>query len=414
MIHYITTNGLGNAWVGNELRVMGRAGVPFVLHSMRSPGTTFFKSEWARRLDGETCVIYPVPPLGLAVSALIAPFLFRGRFFAALGNALFGKRESMRARFAALWHFFVACRWARGLRRKSVSHIHSQWIHSCGTIGMYGAWLLGRSFSFTGHAADLFRDRVALEDKIRRAEFIICISEFHRSLFKELGAKDEQLAKAYCGIDVGHFAPAPSRGARAVPMILAAGRLVEKKGFAFLIDACRLLADRSVPFECVIAGSGPLQDELESHVRRVGLGHRVSLTGEALKQEGIPGFMHGGDVFCLPSVWSSDNDVEGLPQLLMEAMACGLPVVSTRIVGIPDLVIDGETGLLVEPREAEALADALTRLLDDDALAERLAEAGRAHVLDEFDIATSLEPLIERFRARLGQPTGGGTATAPP
>lgn len=105
--------------------------------------------------------------------------------------------------------------------------------------------------------------------------------------------------------------------------------------------------------------------------------------------------------------------MEGLPQLLMEAMACGLPVVSTRIVGIPDLVIDGETGLLVEPRDADELADALQRLLGDPALAERLAVAGRGHVLEDFDIETCLEPLIREFRARLSTSGPSDSAMKP-
>ena len=139
-----------------------------------------------------------------------------------------------------------------------IDAIHAQWAHSCGTIGMYGAWLLGVPFSFTGHATDLFRDRVALHDKIRRAEFIICISSFHREFYKKHGARDEQLHLAYCGIDVSDFAPSPSPNRCGERLrILSSGRLVEKKGFPYLIDACRLLADRGVPFECVIAGSGP-------------------------------------------------------------------------------------------------------------------------------------------------------------
>jgi colanic acid/amylovoran biosynthesis glycosyltransferase len=401
VIHYLTTNGLGNAWVGNELRQMRRAGVPFVLHSMRRPGATFFSSDWARRLDEETRVLYPLSASRLAAALLLAPFLFRTRFVAALGNALFGERESFRQRLAALWHLAVACDWARRNRREDVSLVHSQWIHSGGTIAMYGAWLLGVPFSFTGHAADLFRDRVALRDKVARADFIVCISTFHRRFYESLGARPEKCHIAYCGIDVSHFAPRVDRAPPPRPHILAAGRLVEKKGFTFLIEACRTLADRGVAFDCTIAGSGPLREDLEAQVRREGLSDRVTLTGKPLEQEGIPAFMHGGDVFCLPSVWSSDNDVEGLPQLLMEAMACGLPAVSTRIVGIPDLVLDGETGLLVEPRDPKALADALERLLADPALAERLAAAGRRRVIEVFDIETSLEPLVRLFREHL-------------
>lgn len=407
MIHYITPIGIGSAWVGNEISIVRRHGVPFVLHSMRPSKQQFFSSEWAKELDREMRVIYPIPLPTLAASVAAAPFLFGGRFFGALGNAIFGKRESVRNRVAGVWHFLTACHWARSLRKEPVSLIHSQWIHSGGTIGMYGAWLLDVPFSFTGHAADLFRERCALEDKVRRAEFIICISEFHRDLFKKLGARDEQLHITYCGIDVTHFVPrerAP-RGGRPV-RILSSGRLVEKKGFAHLIDACKVLKDRGVGFECVIGGDGPLEAPLRAQVERLGLGDRVKLTGKPLTQEEIPAFMHSGDIYCLACVWAKDGDVDGLPQMLMEAMACGLPAVSTRLVGIPDLVIDGETGLLVQPGDPAKLADALQRLVEDGALSTRLAAAGEGLVREKFEINAALRPLIRLFRARLG--TGAG------
>ena len=186
VIHYITTHGIGNVWVAAELRVMERERIPCVLHSMRSAGRQLYRSTWARDIDRRTRLIYPLPLVATVFSILLAIAIFRGRFVCALLNALFGKRESVRARVAGIAHFFVACHWACTLRQQDVSHIHSQWIHSCGTIGMYGAWLLGVPFSFTGHAADLFRERAALEDKIRRAAFIVCISAFHREFY--LGA----------------------------------------------------------------------------------------------------------------------------------------------------------------------------------------------------------------------------------
>jgi len=409
MIHYITTNGIGNAWVANELGQVRRAGVPFVLHAMRKVEETFHLSEWAQQLHRQTRAIYPLPVAGTIASCLAAPFLFRGRFFAALGNALFGERESRRARIASLVHLVVACHWARRLRREPVAHIHSQWIHSCGTIGMYGAWLLGKSFSFTGHAADLFRDRCALRDKIRRADFIVCISSFHREFFLKEGARPEQLKIVYCGIDVDRFSPPPTpRQPDGVIRIRASGRLVEKKGFRYLVEACRLLADRGIAFDCVIGGNGPLESELRAMVAKAGLTDRVHLTGEALKQEAIPAFMYGGDVYCLPCVWASDNDVDGLPQMLMEAMACGLPAISTRLVGIPDLIVHEHTGLLVEPNDPVALADAITRLGRDPALAASLAAAGRRCLLERFDISTCLEPLIAEYRVRLADPMSEG------
>lgn len=414
MIHYVTQNGIGNAWVANELSRVEAGGVPYVLHAMRAPDQLFHASPWAVRLNEQTRPIYPLPPLGLFLSLLLAPPLFGRRFFAALSNALFGRREHLRARIAGIAHLGVACHWARQLRRgaEPVTHIHSQWINSCGTIAMYGAWLLDVPYSFTGHATDLYRDRCALLDKIARADFIVCISEFHRQFYLEQGARPEQLFIAYCGIDPAVFYPPPA-DAPVVDRpyrIVASGRLVEKKGFADLIDACRILADRGERFDCVIGGSGPLESELRAHIARVGLADRITVTGQALLQEKIIDFMHGGDVYVLPCVWAADGDVDGLPQMLMEAMASGLPAISTRLVGIPDLIRDGETGLLVPPKDAAALADAIARLMHDRALGRRLADDGRRWVHERFDLRDCLEPLIERYRQRLGL----GRQPAPP
>jgi colanic acid/amylovoran biosynthesis glycosyltransferase len=405
MIHYITSNGIGNAWVANELSRIDAARVPFVLHAMRRPDKLLHGSEWALRMNQQTMVIYPLPALQVILSVLLAPILFRGRFFAALGNALFGQREHVRARVAGIAHLLVACHWARNVRAKyeSPAHIHSQWAHSCGTIAMYGAWLLDASFSFTGHATDLFRDRCALEDKIRRAEFIVCISEFHRDFYLKHGARQDQLFVAYCGIDPEWFYPrqvvevAGSRPYR----IVSSGRLVEKKGFSYLVEACRILADRGEAFECIIGGSGELEAELKARVIELGLGDKVTVTAKTLVQEKIIEFMHGGDVYVLPCVWAADDDVDGLPQMLMEAMACGLPAISTRLVGIPDLIRHEVSGLLVEPNDAVALADAISRLMHDRVLAGRLAEAGRARVIEKFNLKNCLEPLIARYRLKL-------------
>lgn len=401
----MTSNGIGNAWVANELGIVSKAGIPFVLHAMRKPESTYHRAEWAKRLNDETIEIYPLPPIGMLLSVLISPFLFGRFFFAGFCNALFGKRENLRARLACLVHFFVACHWARMHRDDLISHIHSQWAHSCCSIAMYAAWLLDKSFSFTGHGTDLWRDRVALEDKIKRAEFVICISNFHRELYLQHGARPEQLHIVYCGIDVKQFSP-PSEKDRPTDGIIhirSSGRLVEKKGFIYLIEACRILADRNIPFECTIAGSGPLEQELREAIQHLRLTDKMTLTGQALKQEDIPIFAHSGTVYCLPCVWASDNDADGLPQMLMENMASGLPAISTRLVGIPDLIIDGKTGLLVDPNNAEQLADAIERIDKDQKLAQRLSEEGRKHIIEKFELESALQPLINLYRRKVGK-----------
>jgi len=402
MIHYMTTHGVGNSWVGQELRGLVSGRVPFVIHTLSKPATTYFEAEDVARMDRSTHALYPLPVAGSLRSAVAAPFHFRKRFGGALWNALTGQRESARTRALGLWHFFVACHLAEHLRREQVPLIHSQWVHSGGTVAMYAAWLLDVPFSFTGHAADLFRERAALEDKIRRAAFIVCISSFHREFYLEHGARPEQLLTAYCGIDTALFSPRRRQRKAGEPFrIVASGRLVEKKGFEWLIRACIILRDRGVDLECTIAGSGPLEATLRQQIADAGLEARITVTGQPLKQEEIPGFMGTGDAYCLPCVWASDNDVDGLPQMLMEAMACGIPVVSTELVGIPDLVIHEQTGLLVAPMYAAALADCLQRLENDPALAARLGDAGRAYIVREFDVARSLDPLLTRFREYL-------------
>lgn len=402
MIHYLTTQGVGDAWVGNELRIVLREGLPVRLHALNRPKSTFFASDDIQTLGEETNVLYPVSKGRVITNVALAPFRFGGRFWSAFFEALTGPRESAKVRLTALWHFFLACDWAAERRQEPVAHVHSQWIHSGGTVAMFGSWLLDVPFSFTGHAADLFRNRAALETKIRRADFIVCISEFHRGFFLENGARPEQLIKVYCGIDPSHFKPNRRvRPADAPFHVLSSGRLVGKKGFPVLIDAIAELKARGEDVTCTIGGSGPDEAALREQIAQNGLNDVITLTGEALKQENIPDFMAKGDVYALPCVWAEDNDVDGLPQMLMEAMACGLPAVSTDLVGIPDLIRNEETGLLVQPNGASALANALIRLRDDEPLATRLASAGREHVLETFDINTCLEPLLARYRTAL-------------
>lgn len=374
-----------------------------MLHALSRSEESYFKAEDMARIARETRYLYPLPVMETAQNILAAPFRFRGRFFAALWNALTGRRESLRTRLVGILHFFVACHWAGRLRNEPVSHIHSQWIHSGGTVAMFGAWLMNQSFSFTGHASDLFRERAALVDKIARAEFIVCISEFHRRLYLDHGARPEQLRIAYCGINTSHFTPNRRTRTPDEPVhILSSGRLVEKKGFNVLIEACEVLRDRKFPFRCTIAGSGPDDAALRAQVKAAGLDDQIMITGEPLTQEDIPTFMYSGDLYALPCVWAADNDVDGLPQMLMEAMACGLPAVSTNLVGIPDLILNGETGILVAPNDTSALADALMRLAEDDALAKNLAEAGRCHLIERFDLQNCLDPLVDEFKKRLG------------
>lgn len=402
MIHYITSNGVGNAWVGNELSQLSQRNIPFVLHSLHGPQQTYFKSPAVNEINQKTKFIYPISPVKLMAAVCSGPFVFGQHFWFALLNSFFGRKESFSVRLKSILHFAVACVWAKSLKGKPVSLIHSQWVNSCGTVAMYGAWLLDKPFSFTGHAADLFRERCALKDKIVRADFIVCISSFHRDFYIEEGADPDKLIIAYCGIDTSLFKPPTSETSEGPVRIISSARLVEKKGLSYLIDACQQLVGHET-FTCTIAGSGPLLSELREHIDKLGLSELVFLTGKPILQEEIPEFMASGDIYCLPCVWADDGDVDGVPQMLMEAMACGVPVISTQLAGIPDLIEHERSGLLVEPSNATALAQAITRLADDRGLREQLAAQGREKVLNSFDIAHCLEPLFEKYRQAIAR-----------
>jgi glycosyltransferase involved in cell wall biosynthesis len=405
-ITYISASGVSNPWIDLELKILEREGIPFELYAMRKSETAPDGDEWVRNLHTLTRPIYPLPILQFTLSILAAPFIFRGRFVAGFFNAVFGRRESLRARIACFAHFFVACHWARTLSNRNIAHIHSQWVHSCGSIGMYGAWLLGTTFSFTGHGADIWRDRVALEDKIQRAQFIVCISNFHRQFYLDHGARPEQLIMVYCGIDRARFAPRTTVSDSRDKMlrIRAHSRIVEKKGFAYLVSACEILRNRGVDFECSIAGTGPIVEDLREQVVASGLDGSVHILGERVPDRDLLDFLHQGNAYCLPCVWASDNDVDGIPAALMEAMASGLPVVSTRIAGIPDLVIDEESGLLVPSEDATALADALQRIADEDGLADHLVKGASKVIEERFNLDTCVAPLVARYRKILALP----------
>ena len=406
-ICYITTNGIGNAWVAAELKVLGEKGIHIDLYSMRRPHQSFFSSEWANRISQNTECLYPLPIIPFIFSILVAPFLFKVRFFSTLGNALWSPRENIRARVAGLAHFFVACHWARKIRSKNYQLIHSQWIQSGGTIGFCASQLLGVSFSFTGHAVDLFRDRCALRDKIEHADFIIAISKFHKDFYITEGANPEKIHVVYCGIDLDEYAYSYSES-QAPMKILSFGRLVEKKGYSTLIEACALLRDLGLEFQCEIAGSGPEYAKLKELTASLSVGDQVTITGQALKQEEIEEWMSTGNIFAQPCCWSADNDVDGIPRSLMEAMAVGLPSIATNVAGIPDLIEDQTTGLLIPEHDAEALAKAIESLIDDPLLRYHLSKSGRQIIEQRFNLETCLDPLAEIFSHRSNTTIGNG------
>ena len=396
-VGYIGVDVLNNATICNEAAGLLEAGARLdVVSVYRFDRPTFYQEGTLAALAGRLHHLYPLEPWSVARDVARAPFEFGARFWKTLRGAITCPAEGVRERLKILGHLLPAIQLARHWKDRGIGHVHAHWAHTATTIGMHAAGLMGVGFSFTGHANDLFVHKVGLAGKVRRARFIVCISEFHRRFYLGLGADPARLPVVYCGIDLGRFRPEGAEKV-GVPRIVSVGRLVEKKGFADLIAACGLLRDRGVGFECVIAGSGPLEGELRERIARLGLGDRVRVTGRVAAQEDLPGLLESARAFALPCVRDADGDMDGLPQVLIEAMACGVPVVSTRLVGIPDLVRDGRNGVLVEPGDIPGLADALEGLIDRPGLAAALGAEAAAWAHAHFGRAETVGRLTRLF-----------------
>jgi glycosyltransferase involved in cell wall biosynthesis len=282
------------------------------------------------------------------------------------------------------------------LRSSGLTHIHAHMAHVPTTIAMYAAAALRVPMSFTGHAADLFPDRQMLPTKLRRAAMVMCISRWHRGFYRQwVDLPDERMPVVRCGVDLDKFSPGPGGGG-----VLAVGRLVPKKGFDTLIRAIAILAETSSTtadsLRLTLIGDGPERERLEQLAGELEVRDRISFAG-ARSEQRVREAMRGADVFALPCRVSGDGDRDGIPVVLMEAMASGVPVVCGDLPTIRELIVDESCGLLVEPDNPEALARELSRLLADEARRRAVGQAGRARVADEFSLDLTLDRLERCF-----------------
>jgi colanic acid/amylovoran biosynthesis glycosyltransferase len=286
----------------------------------------------------------------------------------------------------------AAC-FAFEMRALGVTHIHAHFANHPTVAALAAHRLTGIPFSFTAHAHDLYVDRHMLEQKVRAAAFVVAISQYNKELIVKHCGEDvrDKVVVIHCGVDTSLFRPRRKSAGRPFT-IVCVGALEEKKGQTYLVEACRLLKERNLDFVCDLIGQGQTRLALEQQIARAGLADQVRLAGGRPRHE-VLRILEQADAVALPSIQTKSGKMEGIPVALMEPMACEVPVVSTRISGIPELVEDGQTGLLVPPQDPAALADALERLARDPELGRRLGRAGRAKVLREFELTDNATKL---------------------
>jgi glycosyltransferase involved in cell wall biosynthesis len=292
-----------------------------------------------------------------------------------------------------------AVRFAEEMRRRGVEHVHAHFATHPAVCALVVHRLTGIPYSFTAHGSDLHVRRRMLDRKVDAAAFVVTISRFNADVVAaECGepARDK-LHVVHCGIDPQLFAPRPRRTEARPLQILCVASYEEVKGHRHLIEACRLLHARDVAFDCHLIGDGPLRAAVRRQIDASGLQARVHMHGPMARTE-VARRLAAADVFALASTPTAGGKREGIPVVLMEAMAAELPVVASRLSGIPELVDDGRSGVLVEPGDVAALAAALERLAGDPRAAARMGRAGRVKVQAEFDLRRNAVTLAELFQ----------------
>jgi colanic acid/amylovoran biosynthesis glycosyltransferase len=327
-------------------------------------------------------------------------------YVGALAGLLRGTWGSLNYLVGGLGIFPKVAHVARTMEANGVEHVHCHFSNHPAAAGYIVHRLTGIPYSFTAHGFDLHVDRHMLCEKVAEAAFVVPVSEYNRELIvAECGERARgKLAVIHCGVDTDFFRPRESPPPERPLSLLCVGTLHEVKGQRYFVEACRLLAEAGIPVRCTIVGDGPDHAALTRQIAAAGLERQVVLAGRRTRAE-LAEHLHAAHALVAPSVPTREGKREGIPVVLMEAMASGVPVVASAISGIPELVEDGVTGLLVPPRDARAVADALRRLLDDAALRQKLGVAGREKVVREFNVHTNAAELVRRFRVQAGVPS---------
>jgi glycosyltransferase involved in cell wall biosynthesis len=284
------------------------------------------------------------------------------------------------------------------LRQTQIDHVHA---HFAGMAARTAFWInkfFAITFSFTAHANDIFVPRkfeIGLDTLVNGARTIITETDYAAQFLRQrFPGCAGRIHRIYNGLDLAQFGRADFSSTP--PLIIAVGRLIPKKGFSDLIRACALLAQHEKSFRCEIIGEGPLEDELRGLIEELGVQNCVILAG-AKPQNQLRKHLAAANVFVLPSVIDADGGMDNLPTVIMEAMATGLPVVSTNIGGIPEMVIENETGFVVEAGDTAAMADAIQAVLSDCALAVRLGHCGYGRARTLFSIEKNARELCAQI-----------------
>lgn len=382
-------------FVVNEILAHEAAGFELDIFALRPPADSRFQPDIAR-VKAEVSYLRSGSIRAGQLWQQLTPFLeCRNEAVFELGAALDTNGEEV----------CQALELAQAVQRRGITHLHAHFGTSATTVARMASLLTGVPYTFTAHAKDIFHEYVdanALEQKIADAARVVTVSQFNVDhVAAAYPEHADKMVRIYNGLPLERY---PLRtDAPREPLVLAVGRLVEKKGFDDLITACGTLRDRGIGFRCEIVGGGDLHETLERQIDRLELGARVQLTG-SLPLDQVAERMRRAAVLAAPCITASTGDRDGLPTVLLEAMATGTPCVATDVTGIPEVIRDGETGILLPERQPSLLADALATVLAAPSLGRKFALAARQLIEQSFDVQRNAQQLRQVFSEAVVQP----------
>ena len=390
---------LSATFIYREILALERQGVSVLSLSVHKPKHAATETE-AWELARRTVYIYAAPLLQFLLANLKALFSAPGAYLSALKMVLSDISECGTTRMQSwkmLYQFMRAALAAEHIKKHKSTHLHVHFAHVPTQIAMYAAAIAGISISFTSHANDLFQRGSLLEQKVERSSRAVTISDYNVRWLKEQGIDVTKVSVVRCGINSKEFTPKPHQAdAMHKPKLGTLGRRVEKKGFDILLEAACAVSCEGHEFELQIAGRGTLEDELQQQVQELGLQNNVTFVGP-LPHDRVADWMKSLDMFVLACKRDSNGDQDGIPVVLMEAMALGVPVVSTTISGIPELIEHHESGLLAMPADVSTLVSCIRENLNFPLRAEERAEKAVKRIRQEFDEEVNVGRLLQIF-----------------
>lgn len=391
---------LTTTFIDREIVRLRQLGVDLGVLSIRRPSATP-SGEQASLQSGVTYLL-PVSILPFIGAHLWYAIARLTVYWPTLFYLFTRPHPSFKSRLKTVLHFGEGVYAAHLLHAQAYDQLHAHFIDRAATITLVASRLLGIPYSVTAHANDIYVNPILLPEKLSEASFVATCTGYNEEHLTAIGHGlfNHKLACIYHGLDIGKYQPGPAQ-TQGQAVVLSVGQLREKKGFTFLLKACRQLIDQGYDLACQIVGEGPMRTDLEAQIRQLSLENVVTLCG-ALPHEEVIEKYRQATIFVLPSVVDSEGGRDGIPNVTLEAMAMEVPVVSTRISGIPEAVKDGINGLLIPPGDEAALAAALAELLDNPDERLEMGRNGRQMVANVFSVEKNVDRLYAEFQTTNG------------